>query len=640
MAQATEKERKKLSGIHGRLLQIDLTKNEIKPRVDIDENIWRKYLGASGVSAHILLSEFDTNIEPLAPEAPMVWMAGLLTGTMAPTGCKFTICCRSPLTGIWNESTGGGQFGAKMRFTGNDGLILTGRAAEPSYIYINEDNVEIRPCQEIWEEMTIPSAKWLKAQTHPTAECAVIGPAAVRGVKYAGIMTGAEHTRAAARSGVGTVLASKNIKAIVVKGNLRPPIADYKGFVDYVKEYNVTLKKNGVGMWNFGTSGGLMGVEANGDLSIKNWQLGAWKEGAEAISAQKMAADGFVVGHHACFACALRCAKMLEIKDDKWDEYKGLHIPQQEYETSAGFGGNLLIDDHQAVTVANYLCNQYGLDTMSTAASIAFAFEAFEKGIITEKDTDGVALNWGDAQAMVAMIKMIGEARGIGKLLGQGVREAARQLGQGSEEFAVHVKGLEVAFHDPRAFTSMGPGYATGNRGACHLENLTYFAEQGVLQAEYGYTKGENPFAGHWGESEGKAELCKKNQDYMNGLNAVGICKFAYRVGATPTDITKWINFVTGWGMTVEEFLLASERLHSLKRIFNVRLGITAKDDVLPPRLGTFAKVDGKAAGVLPDMEVLLPAYYQHRGWNENGVPSDETLARLGLMEYDMSVRG
>lgn len=621
-------------GIHGKILVINLEKREIKTRTDIGEEIWRKYLGASGVAAHIFLKEYDVNVDPLSPEAPMIWMAGLLTGTLAPTGCKFSVVCRSPLTGIWNESTGGGQFGANMKFTGIDGFILEGKADKPSYIYITDKGVEIRDASEIWGQGTIATDKWLKSQTDQKAQTAVVGPAGEAGVKYAAIITDGEHSRAAARCGAGTVLAAKNIKGVVVRGNKRPPLYDMKGFTAYLRDFNSKLRENGIGMYNFGTSGGVMGVEANGDLPIKNWSLGAWKEGAEQISAQKMAHDGYLVDHHACFACPIRCAKVLQIKDKKFSDYLDMLIPQQEYETSAGFGANLLNPDAQSITVCNYLCNNYGLDTMSTASCVAFAFEAYEKGIITQKDTDGIALEWGNAEAIIEMVKMIGERRNIGKLLGEGVREAARVLGKGSDEFAVHIKGLEVAFHDPRGFTSMGVGYATSNRGGCHLENLTYFAEQGVLCEEMGYKKGENPFLGHFGDREGKAELAMKQQNYMNAFNALGICKFAYRVGATPTDVVQWINYVTGWEMTVTEFMLAAERLHSLKRMFNVRLGVTSKDDILPPRLGLQPKPDGKAAGQLPEMELTVPEYYALRGWDEQGIPSDETLERLGLAEY------
>ena len=621
-------------GIHGKILVISLKDKVIKARTDIGEEIWRKYLGASGVAAHIFMKDYDVTVDPLAPEAPMLWIAGLLTGTLAPTGCKFSVVFRSPLTGIWNESTGGGQFGASMKFTGIDGFILEGKSEKPSYIYITDNGVEIRDASEIWGQGTIATDKWLREQTNTKAQTAVIGPSGEAGVKYAAIITDGEHSRAAARCGAGTVLAGKNIKGIVVHGNTRPPLYDLKGFTTYLKDFNNKLKENGIGMYNFGTTGGIMGVEANGDLPIKNWSLGSWKEGAEQISAQKMANDGYLVSHRACFACPIRCAKMLKIKDKKFSDYLGMYVPQQEYETSAGFGANLLNPDPQAITVCNYICNNSGLDTMSTATCVAFAFEAYEKGIITKEDTGGIALEWGNTEAIIEMVKMIAERRNIGKLLGEGVREAAKVIGQGSEEFAVHVKGLEVAFHDPRGFTSMGVGYATSNRGGCHLENLTYFAEQGVLFEEMGYKKGENPFFGHSGDREGKANLAMNQQNYMNAFNALGICKFAYRVGSSPTDVVTWINYVTGWEMTLEEFMLAAERLHSLKRMFNVKLGITGKDDILPPRLGTYAKPDGKAAGQLPELEQTIPEYYDLRGWNKNGIPSDETMERLGLTEY------
>lgn len=627
-----------MAGIHGKILQIDLSKGEIKTRTDIGEDIWRKYLGASGVAAHIFLKEYDLGVDPLAPEAPMFFIRGLLTGTIAPTGCKFSVVCKSPLTGIWNESTGGGKFGAMLTFTGIDGFILTGKAEKPSYLYLKEDGkAEIIPCEEIVDYDTIATAEWLKSQTDEKAETAVVGPAAFRGVKFAGIMTDGAHTRAAARAGVGTVLASKNIKGIVALGKKRPPVADMKGFAAHVKEYNNELRQMAVGMYNFGTTGGIMGVEANGDLPIKNWRLGSWKEGAEKISAQKMHADGYLEGHHACFACPIRCAKALVIKDEKWAEYKGKVIPQQEYETSAGFGANLLNDDPQSITVANYLCNTYGIDTMSTASAVAFAFEAYEKGIITQEDTLGVELNWGDAKAIHHMIHLIGKREGIGKLLGEGVRKASQVLGQGTEEYAVHVKGLELAFHDPRAFTSMGVGYITSNRGGCHLETLGYFAEQGVLFEEFGFEKGNNPFLGRWGETEGKAQLAINQQNYMNTYNALGLCKFAFRAGTAPSEVLKWINFATGWNMTLDEYLTAGERLHNIKRMFNVKLGISRKDDVYPERISKQPKPDGKAKGQLPKEDVLLPEYYEIRGWDENGIPTKETLERLELVGYDWS---
>jgi aldehyde:ferredoxin oxidoreductase len=608
----------------GKLLRVNLSNgtDQVEP---IDEGEVRRYLLGSGLAAKIYYQEMDPSLDPLDPANPLLAFNGLLTGTFSPTGCRSSWCGRSPLTGIWNEANMGGHWGAELRFAGFDGLIVTGKAQEPVYLWIHDGQVEIRPATHLWGMEHYELFETLRDETDAKAQIACIGPAGENLVSMANVMQGGqEHARTAGRGGMGALLGSKNLKAIVVRGKDRPDYPDQKAFGQFVREINGFIQENSVGMSELGTAGGVMATEATGDIPLKNWTLGSWPEGAERISGQRMAETIFERHTH-CFACPIGCGKTAKVEEGP---YAGTHGHWPEYETLAGFGGNCQCDDVEAIAYMNDLCNRYGMDTISTSSAIAFAMEAYEKGLIGKEETGGLDLAWGDAEVMIEAIHGIAKREGIGELMSDGVRAAAGRLGPEAETFAIHTRGMEVPYHDPRAFVSMAANYATAVRGACHLESLSYWMGYG-LRFEGWY----DPEVYEPHSSQGKGQVAVDFQNYMAIYNPLGLCKFIAKGKVGPGQVADLVNIAMGWDWTMDDVLATGERLFNLKRLINMKLGITGEGDTLPQRFLTEPRPSGGAEGVLPDLALMMGDYYRARGWTADGVPTEERLAALGLAE-------
>jgi aldehyde:ferredoxin oxidoreductase len=609
----------------GNLLRVDLTRRSysVEP---ISEQDVQLYLLGSGLAAKIFAQEMDAGIDPLDPASPLFAFNGLLTGTFAPTASRSSWCGRSPLTGIWNEANIGGHWGAGLRSAGFDGLVVTGRASDPVYLWIGgdaENPVEIRPAGQLWGQDHYATFDRIRAETHPKAQIACIGPAGENLVRLASVMQGGqEHTRAAGRGGMGALLGSKNLKAIAVRGSLKPDYPDRDAFRTYVREINKFIQMNSLSLTQLGTAGGVPGTEQTGDLPLRNWTLGSWKEGAARVSGQRIAETIFD-RHTYCFACPIGCGKNVRLVDGP---YAGTYGHGPEYETLAGFGGNCQCDDLDAISYMNDMCNRYGLDTISVSGVLAFAMEAYERGLISQEEAGGLDLTWGNSQAMIDAIQAIAQRQGLGALLADGVRQAAEALGLEAESFAIHVKGMEVPYHDPRAFVDMAANYATASRGACHLESLSYWRGYGITWE--GWHDSED-YDKH--DSSGKGTLAVDFQNYMSVYNPLGLCKFIIKGKIGPQHTADLVNVALGWDWTADRLLTTGERIVNLKRLINLRLGITGGDDVLPERLATHPRPSGMAAGVLPDFDTLLAEYYQARGWSSQGVPTSERLAELGL---------
>jgi aldehyde:ferredoxin oxidoreductase len=612
----------------GKILKVDLTARTTSVRLVADSEVQAFLLG-SGLAAKIYYEEYapllDPQIDPLDPRNPLIVLNGLLSGTFAPTGCRSSWCGRSPLTGIWNEANLGGHWGAELRFAGWDGIILTGKCDKPTYLWINADQVEFRDAAHVWGKDQFETHDILRAETDEKAQCASIGLAGENLVKIAGVATGGHaHTRMAARGGMGALMGSKNLKAIAVRGSEKPKYADPKGFHAVVKESNHYIMAHGAAesLHLVGTAGGHPTTDKFGDNAILNWRGGNWFEGTVKTSG-KAIAETIFTKHTFCHACPIGCGKAVEVKEG---QHAGVWGEGPEYETLCGFGSNLQCDDLNAIAAMNDLCNRYTLDTISTTGVLAFAFECYEKGLITKDDTGGVELKWGEAEAVLAMIHKIAKREHIGDLLAEGVRAAAAKIGRGSEKFAIHVKGMELPYHDPRGFVSMAANYATANRGACHLEALTYW--RGVGLEWPGWQEGEPQ---EWVEkkrfdSTVGAELCIDFQNFMSVYNPGGLCKFITKGSFTPQQTAELFNKAMGWNWSGQDVLETGARIFNYKRLINVKLGVTRKDDVLPYRLEHEARPTGSAAGVLPDMSVMLPRYYALRGWDENGRPTEKAL--------------
>jgi len=609
-------------GFCGKLIRVDLSSKRVRAE-SLNEESFRKYLSGSGLAAKILYEEFDNTLEPLHPEVPLALVAGLLTGTPVPCACKLSICARSPQTGIWDEATVGGYFGAELKFAGYDGLIITGKSKNPVYIWISQDKVRINSAEHLWGKDTFTTTERLLKETHPKARVACIGEAGENLCGIASVMIDGWESRAAARGGMGAVMGSKNLKAVVVRGTERSQVKEKEDLISSIRETLPFLRGTTEGLHKFGTAVGMyFGVEPSGDLPIKNFLQGKWEEGAKKTTGETLV-ERFLEKHYGCFGCPIRCGKIIKLKIGS--EEKLMHGP--EYESNAALGALCLNDNLEQISLANELCNRYGLDTISTGSAIAFAIEAFEKEIISILDTDGLELKWGNTEAIIKLIHKIAKREGIGDILADGTKKAAEKIGKNSIEFAIHVKGLELPLHDPRAFVSMALTYATGNRGACHLDSLSYTFEGSLPIEGIPY---DHSLSTH--SAEGKPELIFRLQNYMAYLNALGLCKFLFCGKIGPPKITEWTNLVTGWNLTSEELLKIGERLFNLKRMYNYRLGITRKDDFLPPRLLTSDRKEGGAKGSLPHLGKMLGRYYQLRGWSEDGVPTREKLKKLSLV--------
>ena len=612
----------------GKVLKIDLTTRQVSTRAVREEEV-KAFLLGSGLAAKIYAEEFAELIDPAIdvfdPRNPLIVLNGLLSGTFAPTGCRSSWCGRSPLTGIWNEANLGGHWGAELRFAGWDGIILTGACESPMYLWINGETVEFRDAAHVWGKDQFETHATLLKETDEKARCASIGQAGENRVKLAGVATGGQpHTRMAARGGMGALLGSKNLKAIVVRGKDKPQYADAKGFHATVKEANKYIMSHGPAeaLHLVGTAGGHPTTDKFGDNAIMNWRGGNWLEGTIKTSG-KAIAETIFVKHTFCYACPIGCGKLVEVKDG---QYAGVSGEGPEYETLCGFGSNLQCDDLNAIAAMNDLCNRYALDTISTSGVLAFAFECFEKGLITTADTGGLELKWGDAGAILAMIHKIARREHIGALLAEGVRAAAARIGRGSEKFAIHVKGLELPYHDPRGFVSMAANYATAVRGGCHLEAISYWRGVGIEWP--GWQGGE---AQEWVErkrfdSSIGAQVAVDFQNYMSVYNPGGLCKFITKGSFTPAQTAELFNTAMGWAWTAQDVLDTGARIFNYKRLINVKLGIRRKDDVLPYRLEHEPRPTGSAAGILPDMPRLLKDYYRLRAWDADGVPTEAAL--------------
>ncbi len=598
-------------------LRIDLS-NCTHQVVPISEEEVRNYLLGDGFAAWLYYQEMDPAVEPFDPRSPLYIFNGVLTGTFATTASRTSFAARSPLTGIWGESNIGGDWGAMLRASGFSGMVITGRARKPVYLWIDgaTGTVECRPAEHLWGKGTFETFDAVRRETNPKAEVASIGPAGERLVKFAAVAQGGQfHSRAAGRTGMGAVMGSKNLKAIAVYGKERPSYADAKGLRDWVKQTNELMHTapSTVGLSKLGTIGGLAAAEAHGDLPVKNWLGGRWEEGA--IRTTGTAYEKYLVKHTFCHACPIGCGKVMKVESGKYP----LHTHWPEYETGAGFGGMILNDDAEALAEMNRRTNDYGMDTISLSSVVAFAIEAYENGLLTKEDTGGIELKWGDADAVLSLIDMIANREGIGDLLAEGTKAAAERLGKAAEPMAVHVKGLEVPYHDPRTFTDMAAHYATNPRGASHMEAASYWYGYG-LRIPGWREEDRDRFS-----SDGAAQLAIDFQNYMQVYNPLGLCKFIVKAQYSPAQVAQLVNFATGWDWTADDLLRKGAELFNLKRLIDIRLGVTPEDDNLPVRLRTTPRPDGSGAGNLPDMEKILKEYYEIRKWDpKTGAPLPE----------------
>ena len=608
-------------GYHGKLLRVDLSSRKIEIE-GLDESAIKKYIGGVGLGAKILYEETGPDTQPLSPDNMLIAATGPYSATSVPTSGRHHIVARSPLTNFFGESNVGGSWGVHCKKAGLDGVVVKGKADSPVYLWIHNGKAEIRDAGPIWGKDSYESAKWLKNETTKKASVAVIGQAGERMAGIASIPHIGHIVRLAARTGLGAVMGSKNLKAMVVYGDESTSIAKAEELKGSVKNILPQIKKSTEAFGEFGTAGGIDNYEKMGNFPIKNWREGRWA-GAKEISGIKMH-DTILLGRKACLNCPIACGRHIKVTEGP---YSPMECEGPEYETIGTLGGLCLIDDLAAISKANQLCNRYGIDTISVGGVIAFAMEAYEKGIITTQDTDGIELLWGNANSMLKMIEKIGKGEGIGKLMAEGSKKMAENLGKNAIEFAVNVKGLEPSAHDPRRFFSQALSYATAARGACHNASWSHPYELALWMSEIGILEPQDAY-----QVEGKAEFTAKLQDLMCVMDTLIICRFS-QVGkaVNVTNHVEWLNLITDWGIDVPSYMKIGERIVNLKRMYNVRLGASRKDDFLPPRFMTLNRSGEDLTNQLPPIGRLLSDYYACRGWSEEGIPTPEKLKELGL---------
>lgn len=604
----------------GQLLRVDLTTRTCKDE-PIDPETARAFIGGAGYAARLINDEVPGDTDPLSPANKLVFMTGPVTATIFPTSARYEVCTKSPLTNMWLDSSSAGWWARDFKLAGYDGLIVEGKADSPVYLWISDGKAEIRDASHIWGLDSFETQEVIRKELgDDKIKVACIGPSGEKQILLACVMN--DEGRAAGRGGAGAVMGSKNLKAIAVRGTGKTPVADEARLREAVKKLREVLSHHPV-VANFTPYGTGFLMEhgwVSGDVPNQNWAKGIWPEGCEALSGRRMA-ETILVPHAACQGCFIRCARWIRINEGRF----AMEGPGPEYETLAAFGTMLMNKDLESVCWANDLCNRYGVDTISTGAAIAFAMEAYEKGIITKEEA-GCELTWGNVDAIIEMTEQICQGRGLGAILGKGVKRASAEIGRGTEEFAVHVKGMEVPYHDPRAYFSMAATYATGPRGACHMHGASFVFEQGAPLPDTGQPLEIDRFA-----DERKGYLAIVGQDKASVTGSLVICQMASDGMGYP-DMANVLEAITGEPWTPERVAKTGERITNMQRVFSLKCGITGADDVLPKRL-LQPVTEGSHAGKVPNLAVQLAEYYRLRGWDENGRPTKEKLEELGLLE-------
>ena len=598
-----------------RLLRVNLSTGTIKGE-DIPVKLAEDYVGGRGFCAKYLYDEVPAGIDPLGRENKLLFVVGPLAGTNAQAFSKWIAATKSPLTGTFSRSVGGGDFGAWLKWTGFELLLLEGKAARPVYLYITDGKYEIRDAAAVWGKTTSQTQGYLKRAHGAWARMVCVGPAAEKLVRYAPIISG---ERAAGRAGMGTIMASKNLKAIVIEAERKESLADPEEFRKLVQQH-IKLIKDDPGFEASRQHGTIACMDhfysAHGSIPMLNFRSGEL-EGWEKVSMQEYAK--VTQKHVGCYACLIKCGKIRKISSGP---YAGLTTEGPQFESAWAFSGSIGSTDLDATLVANYLCNELGLDTISTGVTIGFAYELFEKGILTTKDTDGLALKFGDPEPMLKLIEKIARREGIGNILAEGTKRAAGRIGKGTEQYAIQVKGLELPAYEPRARKALGMNFATANMGASH--------QYGWCGQETGNPKPRSvsPVA-----DEGTGDIVKYSQDQTAALELANTCDFA----SPPLQLLGKI-LVAALGVPKfgsEEYLwYVGEKAYNLERCFNVREGFDRKDDTLPKRFLSEPLQGGIRDGeMIRKPDAILDEYYAARGWDRNGIPTEETLARLGLEE-------
>ncbi|MBS3794296.1 MAG: aldehyde ferredoxin oxidoreductase family protein [Candidatus Thorarchaeota archaeon] len=604
-----------MDAYRGKLLRVDLSSEKIS-RYHLDKGLLRAFLGGSGLGSRILYEYIDESTNPLGPQNPLLFITGPFCGTRVPAASKATVCAKSPQTGMLGYSTFGGHLGADIRFAGYDGLLIEGIAKSPIYVLVEDSTVEIRDAAHLWEMDTQESWETLKEETgHRRAGMARIGIAGENLVKFATIMI--DHYRAAGRTGMGAVMGSKKLKAIVVHGTQRDiSVAKSDELSDFVAVLNQESRNDATfNMYSeLGTAGFVdMATMMYGSLPVKYYTESDFD--AYAISGSTVK-ETILTGKKACYRCPIGCGRVIEIDEG---EYATGEFVGPELEITGTLGTLIMNNDLEALSYANKKLDLLGMDTISAGNIIAFAYYLFDQGIVSQDDLDGIMPKWGNVDAAITFMDKIASRDGIGDIMAEGSREFGRKFG--AEHLAAQVNGLELPQHDPRAFSGMTLAYTTSPRGACHMTADMYNVQMGVSYPDFGI-ESEDRFAN-------EAKIAARLQNLRSLTNSALICNF-YPVKGK--QLAKLLELVTGWVFSLEDMNRIGERIFTLQRMLNLKLGYEPTGEELPDIV--MRPLDGPTEGYVPDVEEHLNLWYEIRDWDRNtGKPSNDKLRRLDLID-------
>jgi aldehyde:ferredoxin oxidoreductase len=602
-----------MNGWTEKLIRVNLSDGKISvEKLNMEDA--KLYIGGRGLGSKYLYDEIDPEINPLSAENKLIFMTGPMTGTHASCAGRFNIVAKAPLTGTIGAANSGGHFGPELKFAGYDGIIFEGKSDNPVYLHINDDSIELKKANHLWGKTVMETTDILLQENEEDARVACIGPAGEKQVLFATVMN--DKDRAAGRSGIGAVMGSKNLKAVVVKGTKGVGVANKTDFMKATLDAREKILVNpvsgkGGGLATYGTQVLMNILNESHALPTKNWQTSRYED-ADKISGEYLT-ENYLIRNKACFACPIGCGRVIKIPDGK---YKGI-VAGPEYEAGWSFGASSGVNDMNSIDKANHVCNMLGMDPITMGATIACAMELYEKGIITKEDLDGKELNFGDADGIIEWTELTGYRKGFGDIMALGSYRMAEKYGH--PEYSMSVKKQEMPAYDGRAIQGMALEYATSNRGGCHVRG--YLTSPEIL----GIPVKTDPL-----ETKGKAELLKLFQDLTSMIDSSDICLFTTFALGLP-EIAAMLRTTIGINMTDEEVLMAGERIWNLEKLFNLEAGFTRNDDTLPPRLLNEQLTSGPAKGRVADLALMLDEYYKLRGWDEYGVPTQEKIESLSI---------
>ncbi|MFX1278584.1 MAG: aldehyde ferredoxin oxidoreductase family protein [Promethearchaeota archaeon] len=613
-----------VNGYTGNILRVDL-KNEKTSIENPEEIFYRRYIGGEGIVAYYLLKELKAGVDPLGPENKLIFATGPLTGYAIPGTGRNSVGAKSPLTGGFGEAEVGGHWGAELKHAGVDVIIIEGKSKSPVYLWINDGKVEIKDASHLWGKITGETEAIIKKELNDEfIRVAQIGPGGENLVRYACVIN--DLRNAAGRSGLGAVMGSKNLKAIAVRGHKKLDISNKENLRAKMREFNEVAYKPVSGYFKYGTGYGIMEQFAStGNLPTRNFRDGDFNYARDLDPG--IMKEEIRLKMEACYACSIRCKKIVDI-GDPWNVDPIYGGP--EYESIGAFGSNCGINNLKAICKANELCNKYSLDAISAGVSIGFAMECYENGILTDKNTNGIELNFGNTEAMIQMVELIAKREGLGDILADGVKRAAEKIKKGSEKFAMHVKGQEIPMHEPRLKQGLGVGYAVSPTGAEHMANMhdPSIASERAIAVHKAISILEPLEMDDLGIKKIRALVYYTN--WRNLLNAVLICYF---VPWDYVDIPEILRAVTGWYTSSWELMKVGERITTMARVFNIREGFRTEDDWLPERFfqphtsGALSEIAIKS----DDFKNAIINYYKMMGWSEEGIPTESKLDELDI---------